>query len=122
MIDAILTFAIRQRWLMVLFALGTGARHGILIRDAEALEVASSVTAVVFDKTGTLTESRPAVGTIIAVDGDDAALLRRVASDTDGEVAHWAHLRIHGIDSDMMVIACRSTPLRPSYSAHRALI
>jgi Cu+-exporting ATPase len=38
---------------------GIAARHGILIKDAEALELAHAVRAVAFDKTGTLTEGRP---------------------------------------------------------------
>jgi Cu+-exporting ATPase len=45
---------------------GVAAKYGILIKDAEALETAHSVTAVAFDKTGTLTEGKPAV---VAIEG-----------------------------------------------------
>ena len=40
---------------------GRAARRGILIRDAEALEVARAVSVIAFDKTGTLTEGKPAL-------------------------------------------------------------
>ena len=40
---------------------GVAARYGILIKDAEALEIAHTINVVAFDKTGTLTEGKPAV-------------------------------------------------------------
>ncbi|WP_460118398.1 heavy metal translocating P-type ATPase [Pseudomonas sp. S2_C03] len=55
---------------------GVAARHGILIKDAEALERAHAVSAVVFDKTGTLTSGAPRIAHLSAVDGDEAALLQ----------------------------------------------
>lgn len=44
---------------------GVAARHGILIKDAQALELAHSVRAVALDKTGTLTEGRPALVAVL---------------------------------------------------------
>ncbi len=52
---------------------GVAARHGILIKDAAALQTARGITAVVFDKTGTLTQGRPVLAALcphgIAGDG-----------------------------------------------------
>ena len=55
---------------------GVAARYGILIKDAEALERAHEVSAVVFDKTGTLTSGAPRIAHLSAIDGDEAALLQ----------------------------------------------
>jgi Cu+-exporting ATPase len=55
---------------------GVAARYGILIKDAEALERAHQVTAVVFDKTGTLTSGAPRIAHLAAVDGDENTLLQ----------------------------------------------
>ncbi|MCB9735278.1 MAG: copper-translocating P-type ATPase [Deltaproteobacteria bacterium] len=64
---------------------GAAARAGILIRDAEALERAHSVTTVVFDKTGTLTEGRPEVEAVVpAGDLGESALLALVAAAQTG--------------------------------------
>jgi len=45
----------------IMVGTGTAARHGILIKDAQALELAHALRTVAFDKTGTLTEGRPAL-------------------------------------------------------------
>ncbi|PQP05110.1 copper-translocating P-type ATPase [Pseudomonas frederiksbergensis] len=55
---------------------GVAAHYGILIKDAEALERAHEVSAVVFDKTGTLTSGTPRIAHLTAIEGDEAALLQ----------------------------------------------
>lgn len=55
---------------------GVAARYGILIKDAEALERAHEVGAVVFDKTGTLTSGAPRIAHLNAIDGNEASLLQ----------------------------------------------
>jgi Cu+-exporting ATPase len=59
---------------------GVAARHGILIKDAEALETAHRTRVVALDKTGTLTEGKPAVTEVIAVEGGRDEVLRLAAA------------------------------------------
>ncbi|WP_080411628.1 heavy metal translocating P-type ATPase [Burkholderia ubonensis] len=47
---------------------GVAARHGVLIKDAQALELAQRATVIAFDKTGTLTEGKPSVTAFDAVE------------------------------------------------------
>jgi Cu+-exporting ATPase len=65
----------------VMVGVGRGALDGVLIKDAEALELMEKVTTLVVDKTGTLTEGRPAVQTLEPALGfSEHDLLRLVAS------------------------------------------
>lgn len=65
----------------IMVGVGRGARAGILIRDADALELMERVDTLVIDKTGTLTEGKPKVVAIVAHGGsDEAEVLRHAAS------------------------------------------
>lgn len=55
----------------IMVGVGKGAEKGILIKDAESLELAKKVNAIVLDKTGTITEGRPQVTGIQWLNNDD---------------------------------------------------
>jgi Cu+-exporting ATPase len=59
---------------------GTGARAGVLIKNAEALEHAGHIDTLIVDKTGTLTQGKPAVTDLIASKGSNENELLRVAA------------------------------------------
>jgi P-type Cu2+ transporter len=56
----------------IMVGVGKGAENGILIKDAESLEIAKNVTAVVLDKTGTITEGKPVVTNIEWLNNNDS--------------------------------------------------
>ena len=69
----------------IIVGTGKGAERGILIRNAEALERAHTVTTVVLDKTGTLTRGQPVVTDLITTDGmSEDEMLRLAASAESG--------------------------------------
>src|SRR5207247_7760895 len=53
----------------IMVGTGRGAQAGVLVRNAEALELLEKVDTLVIDKTGTLTEGKPKVETVVAAEG-----------------------------------------------------
>ena len=69
----------------IMVGAGRGARAGVLIKNAEALEILEKVDTLVFDKTGTLTEGKPTVESVVAASGEsETELVRLVASLEQG--------------------------------------
>jgi Cu+-exporting ATPase len=70
---------------------GVAARHGILIKDAEALELAHKVTVVAFDKTGTLTSGQPRIVHLATEGIEESELLRLAGALQQGSEHPLAH-------------------------------
>ncbi|MBB3764243.1 heavy metal translocating P-type ATPase [Sphingomicrobium lutaoense] len=67
---------------------GKGAQHGILVKNAEALETFEKIDTLIVDKTGTLTEGRPKLVQVKAVEGQDEDVLLRLAAATEMSSEH----------------------------------
>jgi len=72
----------------IMVGTGLGARAGILIRNAEVLERARSLKALVVDKTGTLTEGKPEVTDLLPAGGETAERLIAVAAALESGSDH----------------------------------
>lgn len=70
---------------------GVAAKHGILIKDAQALELAHTVDVVAFDKTGTLTVGQPRLTALVPVGFAEDEALRLAASLQSGSEHPLAH-------------------------------
>ena len=97
-------------------AVGAGAKAGLLIRDAEALEMARKIDVVVFDKTGTLTEGRPEVTDVKVISGEPAPLLTHAASAQLGSEHPLARAMVERARSEGLPLTTPSElRARPGY-------
>ena len=72
----------------IMAGMGKGAENGILIKDAESLERARHITAIVLDKTGTITEGKPEVQEAVGLDDAEAtAALYAIESRSEHPLA-----------------------------------
>lgn len=72
----------------IMVGVGVGAKHGILIRDAAALETAGEINLVAFDKTGTLTEGKPQVVKVAGAQGQESASALTLATALQAGSTH----------------------------------
>ncbi len=72
----------------IMVATGRGATAGVLVKNAEALEVLERVDTLVFDKTGTLTEGKPRVVSVATTPGQDESELLRLAAGLERSSEH----------------------------------
>jgi Cu2+-exporting ATPase len=72
----------------IMVGTGLGAQHGILFKDATALEGAAKINAVIFDKTGTLTKGDPEVVEIAVSDQQSADELLALAASAEKSSEH----------------------------------
>jgi len=93
---------------------GVAARHGILIKDAEALEVARAVSVVAFDKTGTLTEGKPRVAAVVSSTGfGDGEVLALAAAVNAGST--------HPLADAVLAAAAERALAVPAASGHKVV-
>jgi Cu+-exporting ATPase len=72
----------------IMIATGRGAREGVLIKDAEALERFSKVDTLIVDKTGTLTEGKPRLTDVVALGGIEESRLLSLAASLERGSEH----------------------------------
>jgi len=72
----------------IMVGTGRGARAGVLIKDAEALQMLDKVDTLVIDKTGTLTEGRPKVTAVETINGFDGAEVLAAAAAVEAKSEH----------------------------------
>jgi P-type Cu+ transporter len=89
----------------IMVGTGRGARAGVLVKNAEALELMEKIDTLVIDKTGTLTEGRPRLAGVMSVGAiDEDELLRLAASLERGSEHPLAAAIVKGADERGLVL------------------
>ena len=89
----------------IMVGTGEGAKAGVLIRNAEALELLAGVDTLVVDKTGTLTEGRPRVTAVEVIDGwSEAAVLQLAAAVERGSEHPLASAIVGAADARQLTV------------------
>ncbi|HEX8607598.1 MAG TPA: heavy metal translocating P-type ATPase, partial [Pedobacter sp.] len=85
----------------IIVGVGKGAENGILIKDAESLELAKKVDAIVLDKTGTITEGRPEVTGVKWLNNDDATknILLSIEKQSEHPLADAVTKHLQGVQA-----------------------
>ncbi len=86
----------------IISGVGRAAEFGVLVRDADALQRASTLDTLVFDKTGTLTRGKPEVVSITALEGDKTSALRLAAALEQGSNHPLAHAILEKAATDAL--------------------
>lgn len=72
----------------IMVSVGKGAKNGILIKNAESLEILEKVDTIIVDKTGTLTEGKPKLTNIYAIEGMDQDKILQFAASLEQNSEH----------------------------------
>jgi Cu2+-exporting ATPase len=85
----------------IMVGVGKGAEKGILIKDAESLELAKKVDVIILDKTGTITEGRPEVTGIKWIDNDDSTknILLSIEKQSEHPLAEAVVKKLEGVET-----------------------
>lgn len=85
----------------IMVGVGKGAENGILIKDAESLELAKKVDAIILDKTGTITEGRPEVTGIQWLNNDDTTkdILLSIEKQSEHPLAEAVVKHLEGVST-----------------------
>lgn len=72
----------------IMVGMGRGAEEGVLIKNAETLQILENVQTLIVDKTGTLTEGKPQVEKVVAIEGTEENEVLRLAASLEKQSEH----------------------------------